>query len=29
MGTPVEIFSDSTGELAGLGDANFKGVENA
>ena len=26
MGTPVEKFSDSTGELAGLGDANFKGV---
>ena len=29
MGTPVEKFSDSTGELAGLGDANFKGLENA
>ena len=26
MGTPVEKFSDSTGELAGLGDAEFKGV---
>jgi hypothetical protein len=29
MGTPVEKFSDSTGELAGLSDANFKGVANA
>ena len=26
MGTPVEKFADSTGELAGLGDAEFKGV---
>ncbi len=26
MGTPVEKFSDSSGELAGLGDAEFKGV---
>ncbi len=29
MGTPVEKFSDSTSELAGLDDANFKGLENA
>ncbi len=27
MGTPVEKFSDSTGELVGLDDASFKGVE--
>ena len=27
MGTPVEKFSDSSGELAGLGDAEFKGVD--
>ena len=26
MGTPVEKFADSTGELAGLGDAEFKGL---
>ena len=26
MGTPVERFSDSTGELAGLNDPDFKGV---
>lgn len=26
MGTPVEKFSDSTGELAGLGDPEFKGL---
>ena len=26
MGTPVEKFSDSTGELPGLSDPNFKGV---
>ena len=26
MGTPVEKFSDSTGELAGLADAGFKGA---
>ncbi len=26
MGTPVEKFSDSTGELAGLSDPDFKGV---
>ena len=26
MGTPVEKFSDSSGELAGLADAEFKGV---
>ena len=26
VGTPVERFADSTGELAGLDDANFKGA---
>jgi Protein of unknown function (DUF1552) len=26
MGTPVEKFADSIGELAGLGDAEFKGL---
>jgi hypothetical protein len=26
MGTPVERFSDSTGELEGLEDASFRGV---
>ena len=27
MGTPVEQFSDSTGELPGLSDAGFKGTQ--
>jgi hypothetical protein len=27
MGTPVDHFADGTGELPGLSDADFKGVQ--